>query len=130
VKIWLSRFGKGLVPADEAAEKIISKMADGEAAVFEITRPRSVAWLRLYFGLCRLIGHNQDPPRAEDSIDTELRVLAGHYEVMLIEGHEVRVPKRIAFDRLTADEWAELWPSLEQAAAERFGDEYLMEISA
>jgi hypothetical protein len=74
-----------------------------------------------------MIGANQDPARDEASIDNELRVRAGHFDVFWVDGHECRVPKRIAFARLTADEWAELWPSLELAIREHFGDEYIGE---
>ena len=45
----------------------------------------------------------------------------------LARGLEVRVPKRIAFHKLSADEWGALWPSLELAIRENFGEEYLRE---
>ena len=77
------------------------------------------------FGICRTIGENQDPQRSESSIDAELRIRAGHFDVLFIDGHECRVPRRIAFAQLSADEWAELWPSLELAICEHFGQEYL-----
>jgi len=133
MKLWfakVSRDGKvGLIPTDELARGILNRMGDGECAEVEIVRPRSVPWHRMYFGICRDIGTNQDPPRTEDSIDQELRVRAGHYDVIFVDGHEVRVPKRIAFAKLSADEWAELWPSLELAIREHYGDEYIHERS-
>jgi hypothetical protein len=156
----------GLVPADTDAEEVIAKLADGEISLWRPMRVRSVPWHRLYFGICRQIGKNQDPQRDENSIDAELRILAGHYDVLYIgknvlatrlaaifkllwramppslrsecdqilalldRGQEVRVPKRIAFDRLTADEWGELFPSLELAIRERFGEEYIENIDS
>lgn len=133
MKLWfakVSRDGRvGLIPTDELARGILNRMGDGECAEVEIVRPRSVPWHRMYFGICRDIGVNQDPPRTEDSIDQELRVRAGHYDVIFVDGHEVRVPKRIAFAKLSADEWAELWPSLELAIREHYGDEYIHERS-
>lgn len=133
MKLWfakVSRDGKvGLIPTDELARGILNRMGDGECAEVEIVRPRSVPWHKMYFGICRDIGFNQDPQRTEDSIDQELRVRAGHYDVIFVDGHEVRVPKRIAFAKLSADEWAELWPSLELAIREHYGDEYIHERS-
>ncbi len=118
----------GLVPTDAQSEEAIGRLGDGECIYVKFARHRSVQWHRMYFGICREIGLNQEPMRDEDSIDMELRVLAGHYTVIHArkgnELYEVRMPKRIAFDKLTADEWAELWPSLELAGRERFGDEY------
>jgi len=133
MKLWfckVSRDGKvGLIPTDELARGILNRMGDGECAEVEIVRPRSVPWHKMYFGICRDIGFNQDPQRTEDSIDQELRVRAGHYDMIFVDGHEVRVPKRIAFAKLSADEWAELWPSLELAIREHYGDEYIHERS-
>jgi len=127
MKLWYARRGKALIPTDADSERFIRKLEPGECAIFEVTRPRSVQFNRLYWSLCRTIGQNQDPQRDESSIDLELRIRAGHFEVYLMDGHEIRVPKRIAFAELDADQWNELWPSLESAIAERFGPEYLAE---
>lgn len=161
MKLWLAKHGRGFLPTDDESIALHSRMGAGECAQFEVVRPRSLQWHRMYFGICRDIGQNQDPPRDESSIDYELRILAGHYDVMylpgdgaaeflesiypavskilsrglaarlravidvLARGHEVRIPKRIAFHKLTHDEWANLWPSIDLAIRERFGDEYL-----
>jgi hypothetical protein len=124
-----SRNGRhGLVPADPETAEAIAKMGDGECLLLRPIKVRSLRFHRLYFALCREIGQNQEPTRDESSIDMELRVLAGHYDVLHArKGNslfEVRTPKRIAFDKLTADQWRELWPSLELAGRERFGSEF------
>lgn len=116
-----------LIPTDDQGASFIQKLVPGEIAFYSVLRPRSVRMHRLYFGLCRAIGKNQDPPRDESSIDYELRIRAGHYDVMIVDGHEARFPKRIAFDKLTHDEWMALWPRLEVAVIERFGEEYILE---
>jgi len=125
MNIWLTRIGSieqpCLVPGDEDALQVVRRLGAGELILATVVRPRSVKWRRLYYGMCREIGKNQDPRRDEHSIDNELRILAGHFDVMHIVGHEVRVPKRIAFHKMSADEWAELFPSLDLAARERFG---------
>lgn len=130
MKVWIAKHGRGWLPADAEAETVHARMGIGECALAEIIRPRSIKWHRMYFGICRTIGQNQEPTRSEASIDAELRVRAGHYEAMYVDGHEVRVPKRIAFHALTHDEWAQLWPSIEQAICEAFGPEYLAEVAA
>lgn len=134
MKLWLAKVRRenkiGLIPTDDDSRAVLGRLGDGECAEFEIVRPRSLPMHRMYFGICREIGKNQDPMRDENSIDYELRVLAGHYDVMHIDHHEVRIPKRIAFAKLTHDEWMELWPSLELAIRERFGEEYIREQAA
>lgn len=127
MKGWFAKKGRGFLPADADTALAHARMAEGECALFEMIQPRSVQWHRMYFGICREIGQNQDPVRDESSIDHELRVRAGHYDVIWVDGHECRVPKRIAFAKLTAREWEELWPSLDLAIREHFGDEYIGE---
>lgn len=131
MRFWFAKARRGtkvgLIPTDEESHALVAKMGDGECVEVKVVRPRSIQWHRMYFGICREIGQNQEPERDEDSIDAELRVLAGHFDVMYVGKHQVRIPKRIAFEKLSADEWAHLWLSLETAIRTRFGDEYLRE---
>lgn len=134
MRLWFAKVRRGekagLIPTDEDSRALVNRLNDGECVEIEVSRPRSVQWNRMYWGLCRTIGENQDPPRDEDSIDAELRILSGHFDVMYIEGHEVRVPKRIAFQKMDADQWAEYFQRAEMAISERFGSEYLSERAA
>ena len=120
----------GLLADDEEGKALLARMGDGECCMVKIIRPRSIAWNSMYYAICTDIGANQDPPRTKDSIDYELRIRAGHFDVMWVDGHEVRVAKRIAFEHLSADEWSALWPSLELAIRENFGEEYIQERAA
>src|SRR5690348_2229169 len=98
MRIWLAKRGKGFIPTDSGGAALHARMADGECAEFTIIRPRSLQMHRKYFGICRTIGENQDPPRDEDSIDMELRVLAGHFDPMMVRDprsgtlYEIRMP--------------------------------------
>jgi hypothetical protein len=118
----------GLMATDAESEQGLGKLGDGEVADWTMRRIRSLPWHKKYFAICTEIGKMQDPVRDKDSIDAELRVLGGHYIVIHAragnELYEVRTPKRIAFDKLSADEWSALWPSLELAGRERFGNTY------
>jgi hypothetical protein len=120
-KGWFARVGDMLAAGCADSARMISKLGPGEGLLLYVKRIRSLQWHRMYFAICREIGQNQEPARDEDSIDYELRIRAGHYEVIFVDGHEVRYPKRIAFDKLTADQWAQLWPSLDLAMQEHFG---------
>lgn len=134
MKLWLAKAQRGnnvgLVATDDESRMALARLGAGECVQVEIVRPRSVQWNKLYWSICREIGTNQDPPRDEDSIDLELRILAGHFDVMFIDGHEVRIPKRLAFHKMDADEWADYWQRAELAISERFGHEYLSDVAA
>ena len=116
-----------MVATDAASERFISRMGAGECELFEVQQPRSVAWHRMYFGICKSIGENQDPPRDAASIDAELRIRAGHFDVLVFDGLEVRVPKRIAFAEMDAHAWEEYWQRVEAAICEHFGESYIRE---
>ena len=127
MKYWLYMRGGALYPADERSERMFKRLVEGEALQLELQRSRSYQWHKMYVACCIEIGANQDPPRPWESIDYELRVRAGHFDVLPMADMpniEIRVPRRIAFEKLSADQWAELWPSLDQAMQERFGFDY------
>lgn len=126
MNILLAAHGKGFLPADEYAESLRKRMTAGEVMMFKVLKPRSLPMHRMYFGICRSIADNQDPQRDESSIDMELRFRAGHKELIgMYGGEELWIPKRIAFDKLSHDEWMALWPSLELAIRQTFGNEYI-----
>lgn len=140
MSIWLAKVSRGgsvgLIPTDDESRSELERMGDGECKEFTIISPRSVQWHRKYFGTCTEIGKNQDPPRDKDSIDRELRILAGHYDVMKLRDkasgtvYDVLTPKRIAFDKMTAEQWAEYYKKGEPEWIARFGEEYWLEANA
>lgn len=120
--------GRGFIPVDEESRKLHRSLVPGEILLFRPLRVRSLRWHRMYYGICTEIGQNQDPVRDKSSIDMELRMRAGHKELVgLLGDQELWVPKRIAFDKMSPEEWAALWPSLELAIREHFGEGYITE---
>jgi hypothetical protein len=123
---WFHKKGMALHPSDEASLKGIMRMGDGECVLVSVIRPRCANELRRYYAICTAIGENQDPPRDKDSIDHELRIRSGHYDVLTIEGFEIRTPKRLAFDKMSQEQWEAYWQKVEAAICEHFGPEYLV----
>jgi hypothetical protein len=126
VSAFFHKRGMALHPSDEAALKGLMRMGDGECVLVSVVRPRCANELRRYYAICQSIAENQDPPRDKDSIDHELRIRSGHYDVLLIEGHEIRTPKRIAFDKMSQEQWISYWERVEACVAQHFGVEYLL----
>lgn len=123
-----SRTGRvGFVPADEDAHAAVRRLGDGECVVVKLKQVRSLPTFRRWWAICGAIGENQEPARDRSSICNEIKILAGYYDVLPIEGaegYQVRTPKSISFERLTEDDWQLLWPKLEAAARARFGNEF------
>ncbi len=95
-----------MIPTDDESRTIIKRMKEGECVEVNFERSRSWQWHKMYKGICRSIAENQDPPRDPDEIDYEVRYYAGHYTTIWTKnGEQLQIPKRIAFNMLTADEW-------------------------
>ncbi len=127
---WFHKEGTKLVPDDEDGLKGMLRMKERESVLVSVVRPRVASQLRRYFAICAEIGANQDPPRDKDSIDHELRIRAGHFDVILVDGIECRIPKRIAFEKLNQDGWEDYLQRVELAISETFGHEYLEQRAA
>ncbi len=114
---WFSRSGDTLRPCDESALAALRRLKDGQKVRLHIDRVRSPEWHRLYFKRCAVIGENLGI--STDAVDAKTRMMAGHVELSgQWQGRDLFVPARIAFDKLSADKWASIWPGLEQAYEE------------
>ena len=120
--MWLAKRDQYLVAADGESTQLINKMEPGETAFFKVVRMRSGPWHRWYFACCAEIGKNQDPQRSAETIDYAIRFWSGHVEEARdIKGRVLEVAKRLAFDKLTAEEWSAIWPQFELTMIEKFG---------
>lgn len=115
--------GDGLFPADDDVRTKVARMGDGELLLVTIERARCPVLFRKYHAMCQRIAENNG--RDKDSIDYEIRILAGHYDVLPGDGFEIRTPKRIAFAKLSQEQWEDYFQRAELAIAERWGAEYL-----
>lgn len=118
---WFMRKGDALLPADDKAVRAVRRLAEGEAVMLEMKRSRSSSWHRFFMKCCSVIGENQDPIRTEHQIKEALKEAAGHVDTLTSPtGTKFTFPKSIAFAELSADEWDELWPSLDEAMRREF----------
>lgn len=125
MKQWLFRKGDSLLAADEKALKAIRRLQPGEALLLMMERSRSPKWHRLFMGACSAIAQNSEPKLTTHAVKEALKLYAGHVEIVKDrKGQELMVPRSIAFEKLTADEWAEIWPSFDAAAREHFGFDF------
>ena len=122
VSKWFKRVGDALYGVDEKSEKSIRRLAQGECVELEMKRSRSPQWNRLYWACCTEIGLNQDPERDEESISDEIKILAGHYNIVPISGteFEVRSPKHINFRAMNHDQWVEYFDKADRVMLEHF----------
>lgn len=114
--MWMAKKGLALLPVDDKCVRALRKLEDGEAVEVELKRSRSPSWHRFFMKCCAVIGDHQEPVKSTHQMKEAIKMAAGHVETLISpNGTEYKFAKSIAFDKLTPDEWEELWPSLEDA---------------
>jgi hypothetical protein len=124
MRAFLSKsFNGSLMAGCETSERLIRKLAPGEAVEVEwkTRNTRSVKWHKRYFALCNMIYDSLEGvmlPNGDwieftstDVVHMTLKGLAGLYDAMITlpDGTRIGLIKSIAFDNMTADEWAKSW---------------------
>lgn len=98
----------GFVPAGELAKKVFARVKVGEVVRLEPKRSRSLPWHRRYWALVNLIADNTSYSKKQ--IHELLKLRCGcSMEIIERSGNVVTVPDSIAFDKMSADEWADYW---------------------
>lgn len=116
------RLDGSLWPACEMSEKLSRKLSPGEAAEvdWKSRNTRSVKWHKRYWALCNLIYQNCEyitvggeriKVRSPQHVHLILKALAGMFDGMvnLPDGTRAMLIASIAFDAMTAEEWADAW---------------------
>lgn len=104
-EMYLRRTLTGFAPDDATAQKSCKRIPLGTTVKCEITRPRSVQQLRYYWALCALVSMNHAELQTREQVDQALRILTGHVDLVRIGEQTVQLPRRIAFAKLSQDEW-------------------------
>jgi hypothetical protein len=103
--MYLKRTLTGFAPDDADAQAACKRIPVGTTVHCEITKPRSVPQLRYYWALCALVAQNHAELQTREQVDQVLRILTGHVDVVNVGGKFVQIPRRIAFSKLSQDEW-------------------------
>lgn len=126
MKVFLrKRLDGSLVPACDVSSHLARRIAP-ETLVqvdWKTRNTRSVQWHRRYWALCTMIYANVEGIdlhgqridfTSPDVVHMTLKGLAGLYDacIVLPDGTRAFLIRSIAFDQMTADEWAQVWPRL------------------
>jgi hypothetical protein len=113
MRAFLAKSATGFKPACEVSEKAFRKMDRDELLECDIKsrNTRSVAWHRRYWALCRLCYQNSEQFKSEDDVHWYLKCETHTFDkvIQLESGERIYFVKSIAFDQMTADEWAVFW---------------------
>jgi hypothetical protein len=104
-ELYLKRTLAGFAPDDADAHASLKRIPVGTTVRCEITRPRSLPQLRYYWALCGLVATNHEALQTREQVDQALRLLTGHVDLVSVDGKTLQIPRRIAFSKLSQDEW-------------------------
>lgn len=104
-EFWLRRTLHGFAADGDEAAADMRRIPMGTSVRCEITRPRSVPQLRYYWQLCALVAMNHAELQTREQVDQAIRILTGHVDLVRIGDNVVQLPRRIAFSKLSQDEW-------------------------
>lgn len=105
-EMYLRRSISGLVADDPDAVESLKRIPLGTTVRCEITRPRSVKQMRYYWSLCALVASNHSELQTREQVDQALRLLTGHVDLVKVGDKVLQIPRRIAFSKLSQDEWS------------------------
>jgi hypothetical protein len=117
-EIYLKRTLTGFVADDEAAANSMRRIPVGTTVRCEIVKPRSASQLRMYWAMCSLVAMNHAELQTREQVDQALRLLTGHVDLVKVGGQTLQLPRRIAFAKLSQDEWTEYLSRAKDAVCE------------
>jgi hypothetical protein len=117
-EIYLKRTLAGFVADDEAAAHSMRRIPVGTTVRCEIVKPRSLAQLRMYWAMCNLVASNHAELQTREQVDQALRLLTGHVDLVKVGDQVLKLPRSIAFAKLSQDEWAEYLSRAKDAVCE------------
>lgn len=100
-----------LVPADDAAEAALSKIAFGADVQVEIKQPRNIKHHRKFWALANLVAENQEHYETAEQVVAALKAATGHCDWFPMKDgeHMVAIPKSIAFHKMDQIEFNQFY---------------------
>ena len=93
-----TRTVQGLVPDNDAAMEALQGVPVGSIVACEISSPRNVNHLRLYWSLCATIGDSIGVHR--ENISDVIKLKSGHYRTVKTKAETYQFPKSISFSAM------------------------------
>ena len=99
-----------LAPDDDRAMRALVRIPRDSVVRVEVKAGRSVPMMRKFWAMIHKVHENQTAYATPELLEKALCVYLGHYDVLYMrDGTEVRVPRSIAFDKLSQAEFNELY---------------------
>lgn len=97
----------GLVPDGDAAREMLASIPIGLTVAADISRPRNVRFLRLYWALVSTIADSIGAQR--ETISDVLKIRTGHVRVIKTKGGMLELPASISFAKMKEPEFKQFF---------------------
>lgn len=131
MKIEIYKRGLGFLPASDDAQRVHSRMSQGEIAWVKVLRVREPKSHRRYWALMTLCAGNCErielpyggymEIHSREDVHKAIKLCAGHCDYIFdMDGKPVyAIPKSTDYESMTRDEWIEYWPAVIGVIQER-----------
>lgn len=110
--------GLGVDPSDERSREVLKGIPLGATVQVEVTRPRNLNHMRLYWALCGAIADGIGADR--ENISDVIKLRTGHFTVVQTKTERLKFPKSISFGKLTQAEFSEFFNRACMVVCEEF----------
>jgi hypothetical protein len=107
-----------LRPADEASAEVLQGLKVGAFVAVEVTRPRNIQHMRLYWQLCSHIA--QAIGASRENVSDVLKLRTGHFTVVQTKTERIRLPRSISFAKLDQAEFRTFFEECVRVVCEEF----------
>lgn len=117
-KAMFVRTTAGLAPADDSGKEALHGVAIGSIVMCEVSRPRNLRHLRLYWALCGSIADSIGAQR--ENVSDVIKLRTGHYTTVRTKSEFLRFPKSISFSALNQAEFSAFFEQACRVVCEEF----------
>lgn len=126
MKIEIYKRGQGFLPASEEAERVHSRMTQGEIAWVKVLRIRDPVSHRRYWQLMTMCADNCERIEMpyggvmtinnKNDVHTAIKLCTGLVDTIFDSFGKpaFQIPKSTDYEAMTADDWSEYWPKVLQ----------------
>lgn len=105
-------------PSDERSREVLKGLPLGVTVQVDVTRPRNLGHMRLYWALCGAIADGIGAHR--ENVSDLIKIRTGHFTVVQTKTERMRFPKSISFGKMSQVEFAQFFNEACRIVCEEF----------
>lgn len=120
MKLWLTKSGNALHPLKNRDVELLESL-NTEPHLWSVVTVRNKLFHRKYFGMIRLAYENQDEFTDEYIFRKITEMRAGYYQYIKTEKGELWMPKSIAYEKISQEDFEKLYDEVWKVLQDKYG---------